>query len=263
MIDISDHLEPEEVGWFSHSPSDFYGLYVHGNRAYVSACTRGLDIFDVSNPEDLTLLHTIDLGWNAREVYVSGSYVYVTNVRGGLVIVNIHSGEVVSRTMSMDYYVNAAAFRDAEYAYVTTWDMDEVEELWVIDISNPDYPVPLGSVELPSRSHKVFLSGNYVYAGTNRDGLQVVDVSNPQAPQMVGSFPTYSSNVLGIFVKDMYAFVTDIGGAIHQIDISDPSTLFEVGRIEGWGSPRGVWVKGDHAYIVDLKKLRVVEIKGD
>lgn len=262
VLDLTDPTEPEQVGQFNHGPSAFRGVYVQGGTAYVAADGRGLDVIDVSVPTAPSLSATVTLGgWNAVDVAVAGGFAYVANTRGGLEVVSLTNLVSVANELSLDYYVQAVAVHGTSAYIGTNWPGDPAKaRLWVYSIADPTAPAPRGWVALPSTPWKVAADGSRVYVGTFEHGVQVIDVSTPTDPQVVGSFATATGDVRGLFIDGAHLFLSDMGGVFYQVDISDPSAPAEVARLEGLGSPRGIWVQDGLAFIVDVSQLRVVTI---
>jgi hypothetical protein len=54
--------------------------------------------------------------------------------------------------------------------------------LRVIDISDPAFPVKLGTVYTPYSAAAIKVVGDFAYVAARGDGLRVIDVSNPESP---------------------------------------------------------------------------------
>ena len=146
------------------------------------------------------------------------------------------------------------------YAYV----LDRgIEDLKVIDISNPSSPSLQGSLGIGSFPTSVAVSGNYAYVvDAGSKDLKVIDISNPSLPSLQGSLG------LGLFpnsiaVSGNFAYVVDeLSADLKVIDISNPS-LPSLQSSLGIGSdPRYVVVSGNYAYVVDSgsEDLKVIDI---
>ena len=60
--------------------------------------------------------------------------------------------------------------------------------LLVVDVTHPDTPVLVATVEQASGARSVAISGNVPYVAEGSGGLQAYDITNPAVPQLVGSF---------------------------------------------------------------------------
>ena len=59
------------------------------DKVYVAYGTAGIRIIDVSNPSNVSLLGTADLGGDSRAVVVSGNYAYVAARDSGVYVVDV------------------------------------------------------------------------------------------------------------------------------------------------------------------------------
>ncbi len=89
VIDISNPMAPVRVGGYSEVNWSTYDLAVSGGYACVAAGTAGLTVIDVSNPTAPVRVGGYASG-DARDVAVSGGYVYMADASGdGLLILRV------------------------------------------------------------------------------------------------------------------------------------------------------------------------------
>jgi hypothetical protein len=135
----------------------------------------------------------------------------------------------------------------------------------VIDISDPDNPEIVGSVQDTLRldnANALVASDGYVYvAGVDYDAVVIVDVSTPTNPEIVKSArgalrtdqpPFGSPN--GLTISDNSLYVSHGGGhsGIAVFDISDPERTHIIGsytQSTGLGFSYGIQVVDELAYI--------------
>lgn len=91
--------------------------------------------------------------------------------------------------------------------------------LRVIDISNPESPVIVGSVERPLGAQDVYVAEGYAYLAAYENGLQIIDITNPQNPVLVSSVDT-PGKATDVYVSGSYAYVADNESGLQVIDIS-------------------------------------------
>ncbi len=151
-------------------------------------------------------------------------------------------------------------------------------QLRIYDISNPATITLLGSTALPQNSSDIFVSndGNYVYITTLHPFYELViySVSNPASPVLAGSINLPTTQVgwpdefgSGVYVVGTRAYVTrpnTVGDdTFFVIDVSTISSPSLLGSLLIPGTPEGVVVSGNYAYVTvsgDTNELVVVDI---
>ena len=230
----------------------FEDVHVSGNYAYVacsgfeeiSSVLEIIDITDLANPTIVGYLYTPG---DAYGVYVSGNYAYVSDGSSGLQVIDITNpanpvivGSRDTPGYAKDVYVSG------NYAYVA----DGNYGLQVIDVTNPANPIIVGSRDTPNAALGVYVSGNYAYVADRDSGLQVIDITNPVNPTIVGSCDTPDA-ALRVYVSENYAYVADGYSGLQVIDITNPANPAIVGSVDTPGYATDVYVSGNYAYVSD------------
>jgi hypothetical protein len=232
------------------TPYSANNVFISGNFAYVAIST-GLQVFDISNPENPTLVAYCSLPNVAKDVFVSGNYAYIATSTAGLQVVDI--GSVISNpseilelavTGSLDTPWNAEGIYVAgKYAYIA--DADTVR---ILDISDPTSPVNVGAYNTPGRTaHGIFVAGNYAYVATGSSGLQILDISDPANVFLKGLYATEDARRL--VVKGNYAYVADYDGGLQIIDVSKPESPILSGSCSKISYAYDVYINDDYAYV--------------
>ena len=252
IIDISDKTNPIKVGQIQDTESggtaqvldNPINISVSGFYAYVvSRDDDGLSIIDISDPTNPTEVGYIqDNGQggtaqvldDARDVYISGNYAYVTaSIDDGLSIIDISDPT-----------------NPTEVGYIQDTEQG-------------------GTAQVLDSAHGVYISGNYAYVTSHYDeGLSIIDISDPTNPTEVGFIQDNSqggtAQVLNtawdVSVFGSYAYVSTSYDdySLSTIDISDPTNPTEVGYIQDnslggiaqmLNRPYGIHVSGNYAYV--------------
>lgn len=199
---------------------DARAVQLSGDRAYLAGGdARRFDIIDVGNPAVPMLVGSLPLDGRVVDLHRSGHLVYV--------------GVVVSGA-------------DNEFGGV-----------WVIDVSHPETPVPLGVVYTDSVS-AVFAQNQFVYVATDRHGLQIIDASTPAQPHVAGQLDL-PADLTDVEVTGRYAYVVGRSGALRIVDVSVPDAPILVGVLDGLGSINHVRIRDGRAYLA-AGGLRVVDV---
>jgi choice-of-anchor B domain-containing protein len=204
IVDVTDPANPQEVFWISGSNSNWRDPCVYGDYAYVTTEENdGFLIIDLSPLPTSTVLPT---------VYYSGT-----------AIAPWHS----AHTCFVD---------ENGFAYVFGADRGEGGVI-ILDVhTDPMAPIEVGEFQ-NWYVHDGFVRNDTMYLAHISDGfVSLVDVSDKANPVLVGTRATpneFSHNVWPASNGE-YMFTTDeVSGAfIAAYDISDPSNIFEVDRIQ-------------------------------
>ena len=148
------------------------------------------------------------------------------------------------------------------YAYITSLESDNLE---IVNISDPAYPVHVGSI-VNGGSAKldnprgVSVSGNYAYvASYDSDALEIVNITDPANPvhesSIVNGGDTKLDGPVAVVVSGSYAYVSSYdSNALEIVDVSNPAIPVHAGSLVNGGDatlngPTGVFVNGSYAYV--------------
>jgi hypothetical protein len=217
------------------------GVDVKAGKAYVAAYEKGLEIFDLSDPDLPIFLGATRTAGYAWDVWVGDDLAYVADFNGGLSVVDV---SVPSRPYPVGLVTWAKRYQSAEIVrgegnvvYVAASGLG----LIVIDISDPADPVMasryrparIGHAEgLAGRDDLVYLAmrsrvklgkgEDAVEIPTVENGLHILDTRDPYSPLLAGkvSFP---GMVEGVHVAGDVAYVANAFLGVRSIDVSEPS----------------------------------------
>lgn len=124
--------------------------------------------------------------------------------------------------------------------------------LVIVDVSRPDQPRVLGSVDTPGDRHSsancVAVRGAWAYVAGGPWGLQVVDVSDPHHPRIAAGVAT-PGDACEVAVSEGYAYVTLGSDGLSVVDVTDPGAARVVAHL-ATGSPAfGIALAGGCAYL--------------
>jgi hypothetical protein len=252
VINISNPSAPAAVGNYDTS-GNLLGIYVRGNYAYAADFSSGLQILDVSNPSAPTWVSTYDISSHTQGVFVKGNYAYAADWEKGLHIIDVSNpaAPFLKGTYKGPGYPSNV-YVSGNYAYVTN-----NQGLQVIDVSNPSSPTLAGSINTEGMARDVYVNGNYAYVADFEEGMQIIDISNPASPTLVNSYkdPSGLGLVEAVYVVGHYAYLARNYRGLDVIDILDPSSPLGVGYCALGDSAKGIYVKGNYAYVAYLNEL--------
>ena len=194
-VNAQDHENVEQVGRIYNQWDAALDVVVAGGLAYVATGISGLQIVDISSPENPEIIgYWDDNTGNAEGVAVSGDYAYVAD--DGLYVISVTNPEHPEEVGYLDTLGYACDVTvSGDYAYVADWDSG----LRVISVSDPEHPVEVGHYNTPGEARDVALSEDgliYVADGTNvgiyrfTDPAKVDDSSIPHPSSFI-LYPAY------------------------------------------------------------------------
>ena len=152
------------------TPGSANSIFVSNNIVYVADGEPGLQIIDVSNPQNPSLLGSYDAPSYAYSVFVSNNIAYIADYDAGLQIIDVSNPQNPVLLGSYDTPGTAlSVFVSNNIAYVA----DVSPGLQIIDFLY---------------AHGYYHRFPDVAAWDA--GLQIIDVSNPQNPALLGSYDT-------------------------------------------------------------------------
>lgn len=204
IVDVTDPSNPQEVFWIAGSNSIWRDPCVYGDYAYITTeASDGLLIIDLSPLPASTVLPT---------VYYSG-------------------------TVSAPWHSAHTCFVDENgFAYIFGADRGEGGVIILNVQTDPMAPIEVGEFQ-NWYVHDGFVRNDTMYLAHISDGfVSLVDISDKANPVLLGTRTTPNDFAHNVWPASNgpFIFTTDeISGAyIASYDISDPSNIFEVDRIQ-------------------------------
>ncbi len=247
IIDVNTPENPVGVGSFGSEENSVKDILIEDNIAF-AIVENSLQVLNISDPENLSILGTCDINENIYCLSISGNYAY-TGSNSALHTVNIsdHTDPILSSTLNTDANI-ANVSSSNNFVFVTSWDAS----LHVIDASNPESPEAVAVYDSPNANPRyVTIDGNYAYVLyeqlNGEDDMGVIDISDPSSPASVG---LYIADFVTecIAIKDDYAY---LGGdyELKIINLEDPINPTEALSFPIDGMVYDIEIIGDYAYM--------------
>lgn len=257
IVDVSTAANPIQVGLYF--PLGYAReVSVSGNYACVAAGPYGLRLIDISDPSRPKEVGSYDTLNFANVVSQAGNYAYVATYPGeaeaGLHVVDISNPQNPIR-VGFHLYDYPSAPRDIAISGEMAYFANEFG-LELIDISNPFNPFIAGFIELMEPSSWVAtvgvdISGTMAYVAQDSEGIKIVDVTNQNNLILIGTFADELSFSEDITVVGDKAYIADGGKLFRVLDVSNPASPNELGRIPTYGQTGEVEVDGNVAYVAN------------
>ncbi len=199
-----------------------FSIAIVDSIAYIAEGNSGIQIIDVSDPQNPTLMSSYPTQQSANFIRVIGDVAYITCYDYGLKILNVSNPFSPALLGEYDSPGQAKSVCVVNnIAYIA----DGYSGLLMLDVSDPLDITLLGTYVTSGSVNSVQVVGDLAYLGKeNHDGfLQIVNVSNPQNPIFLGSYSSLLStgNETSVAIDGNYAYLT-LGTEFVPINISDP-----------------------------------------
>lgn len=139
------------------------------------------------------------------------------------------------------------------YAFVA----DGSEGIKIVDISAPDTPTLVGSIQT-AEARDIAVRGEYAFVADGERGLKVLDISDPRYPAEIGMRKTMDARAIAL-IGDV-AFIADGSSGLKIIDVSSPVQPTRIGSY-ATENASDLAVHESKLYVADGKGgLRIFEI---
>jgi putative cell wall-binding protein len=245
----------------------YHGIAVSGTRAYLTTGNE-FKVLDVSNLSSIATLGSFKLVPEvAKDVFLSGGYAYVAAGAEGLL-------KVEATTTAAPKVVGGAALSDATKVIVdgdTAYVLDGAS-VRVFDVSAAT-PVLVGSKPLPAPAEGFCLDGKRLYVADGDGGLRLLDVTDRTSPVEVGSLvdpvgmgaftyvepPVTRGPVHAVAASGEKVYIGIDGGNVVSLDVSDPSAITEVARMQTYGDVLSLSLAGERLYAGTSEKVYAID----
>ncbi len=281
-----------------NTPGFAVDVAVAGNLAFVADMSNGLQVIDITDPDNPVLVGSYNTPDSAAGVVVDGDLAFVADSASGLQIIDItnpsnptwlgsyntpgsavdvaidgnlafvadrHSGiqiiditDPANPSLVGSYNTPGLAFGIAVAGNLVY--VADSSRVHVIDVTNPASPIPVSNYDSPGLAYRIAVAGNLAFVAVGNSGLEIIDISDSSNLFYVGSYNTPGS-ARDIAVAGDLAFVADYGSGLQMIDISNPASPFHVSTYNTQDNAQGVVVAGEHAFLADYTSgLDVIKI---
>ena len=263
LISVSSPSPLEPVGSLA-LPGETLGVVLAPGKAgiaYVAGGSAGLQVVDVSDPQNPFILGTADTPGSATEIALVGTTAFVADSDAGLQVVNVAVTTAPTIIGAVDTPGLAVDIKVAgDFAYIA----DSGQGLRIVDVSTPTDPVLRGAEPLLTEASGVDLDGLTAFVANGSGGLRAVDVSDPDNPWIVGGVKGRDlGDALRVDVAQDVAYVSAGTAGLAVVDIRDPAHLAVTATLGTESTAGDVSAWGLFAYVGSGSSVHLVDIQDD
>lgn len=242
-IDITDPSNPQLLGAGGVGAGG--PIAIAGNYAYVVDDFVGFTSIDISDPNNLRVLDTVDSpAGNLNGIDIQGKYAYIVDRDNGLLIIDISDPKNLVQVGAVDNGQGYHVIVKGRYAYVANSGDVSID---IIDISDPTAPVELASfndLEAGESVQDFMLAENYLFVAPNTHEPLILDIASSTNPVRVSVFGSIlvGGTTQDIFLSGNYIYLTaQVTRALKIVDISGAKVsnanvgTLKVGNIDSTG----------------------------
>jgi hypothetical protein len=156
-------------------------------------------------------------------------------------------------------------------AYVAVNGDGNLDDFFVVDVSNLDHPVILNSITTGPGLNAVQIAGDYAFAANSsvKGQLEIIKISDPAHPVLVqhAEFADAAAEGVGtsIYYYNGRVYVgtaKNDGPEFYIYDVSNPLAPQFLGEFEIGSQVNKIYVYGTYAYLAtgDINRLRILDV---
>lgn len=228
------------------------GLQIVGNLAFLADGEVGLDIVDISDPDNPILVGNYDTPGEANKVDVVNNIAYVASGTGGLQIIDISTPDnptlLGSNPLTVLFGISGLG-RGVEVVGDTAFVAAATVGLDIIDVSDPANPTILSNISNPdfAWANNVTVEGNTAFI-SHTGGMDIINITDVNNPVLLSSYSAINS--LDVDIVENTAFIAFENG-LDIVDISDLNHPTLIGNYD-IDSVKGIEVKDNKAFLTGL-----------
>ncbi len=276
IIDVTDKNAPEDIPYLDSAEGDMFNrllgysnsVAAFGDYAYVAYKTKGVQIFQVSDPERPKALTPIGLDGETHDLaIIDDNHLFVAAGSNGLRIIDVEQKVLTSVIGSEDTPGTAVGvFVVDHHAYIA----DSGSGLQIINVLDLQKPTLIASGDTTGEARGVAVYKHqrdldspvklYAYVADGSGGVAIFEVTNPQEPRGVNTVETVEF-VQDVAIKDDRLYVSERSEGLVIYNLSEPENPVRMGTVDTPGKASRVTMDGDYAYIADHNRgLRIINV---
>ena len=230
---VTDITDPENPIPGIHVNPSVWGsredVVVNEQYLYLCDWNRGLVIYDLSDPEDISEVATYSTPGNLNEISIVDQTAYLSCYTELLILdITDPADPILLGRYKTTGNPWSVVVRD-NLAYLC-----DVYSYQILDVSDPADIKRLG-MKVMSQEGDCFrsqISGNYAYLAHGWGGLKILDISNPTDIKQIKKWPEDSNpNYSTVILKDSILYTLSTSSGVDFLDISDPLSPVKVSGI--------------------------------
>ncbi|NNF33577.1 MAG: hypothetical protein HKN68_05690, partial [Saprospiraceae bacterium] len=178
----------------------------------------GLEIIDVSDVNNMSLMHTISTFSFTTDVKPHNGYIYAAQGRSGLGIYQKQNNGTIEQIYTHAYEnTRALEIRD-DVLFLAGFG----DGFIVLNISNPVQPMEISRTDIGGTAYELDVKDDILYLANGKEGFSIFNISNLSNPVWLSTLPMEHIAV-NVRYHDGFVYVSDYRDGLKIVDVSDPT----------------------------------------
>jgi hypothetical protein len=181
---------------------------------------------------------------DTQDLEIEGDFAFIADGSNGFLITNITNPK--DSKLIGSYKENSfnaqSVFIDENIAFI----YEPTQGLVLLNLTDKAQPTKIANHSFSGNIYDIFVTNDVAFVALGSEGLMILDISNPSQPILIQSLKNG-------FYQDIEV-INEIAYIIHNQDllimnVSDPSSLSDIGYLDLEGTNYALDVEGSYAYI--------------
>lgn len=239
LYDISNPSAPDSLGMFYADMPNRQVILKDGYAFH--CCGSAFNIFDITNPNEMTLLSSIGLSGTALSTDYWNNHIYVTAPSESITILDITNPQNVVKVSEIEK-VNASYEVHVKDNLLFRGNFNQI---MVYDVTEPSNPVYLNSFLTATNPDNTLKHNNLLFVSYS-ENLEVFDISDIMSPNLLGDYPYVGT--YDMVAEGNILYLVNTSGVLI-LDISDPSNISQLSSTQNFFS-KSLALKDSLLYVV-------------
>ena len=261
IIDISDPSAPFELGNFSVNLPHYFD--VRDGIAYIAAWDHGLQIFNVSDPNNPVRLSEFKPPGFVGGIHISDNYLFVGATNADVHLLDVSDPSNPSNISSFNPGGTIAFFKRDDIVFMLSWSTStETSNLVIADYSDPLNPFEVGRINLGEVSADLSVIGDIVITACMYGGFKILNCSDLENPEIIS---TYDEEGAAYALEEMNDIIYLANGyrGLELFDISDKSQPVNITRYSTGGYAEELKIEDDLVYLLtNGLGIEIIRVQG-
>ncbi|MCG7983844.1 MAG: hypothetical protein JAY90_13995 [Candidatus Thiodiazotropha lotti] len=252
-------------------PEFYQNPLVIGQRLYATSMFNGVTLFDIADPQQVTLELTFDqslIGFASAidslgDLAVVASGRLISSGNNGypefsLTVLNVSqpSDPLLMSQLVIDYQPNDLVMKN-DLVYVIG--SDQVLKIYRITVNHELRELSGLDIASTNGAAEILLQGEYGFLSHTDNTLSVVDISDPSSPAVVLVIDTQGP-IGDIHIEDNLLLIAGQAGNLQVLNIENPEAPAFVGNYHTPSPAQAVWVINNQVFVATKNQVVISDL---